>query len=176
MQYFGHIWAGTAQSTLSDLDRVQKRLRGLLSFEQHLSHRRNIAILSRLYRYFLRETSCCVKSHLLLLREVGHYDMSVNRLFPLTTCPCDFNFQRLNMRSSNGPASGVSHCAIWDVVYAEDVCFHSISFLMLVFFDVMHLLMSKACRKIGKTDARNNLVFDSRQMFPSSQIATAAIV
>lgn len=48
---------GDSQSRLSNLDRVQKRLRGLLSDEffpimQFLCHRRNVSSLSLLYIYF----------------------------------------------------------------------------------------------------------------------------
>ena len=57
MEYCSHIWAGSSQQALSTLDRVQKRMRGLVGDElfsslQPLSHRRNVASLSLFYRYF----------------------------------------------------------------------------------------------------------------------------
>ena len=57
MEYCCHIWAGAARKTLSCLDRVQNRLRSLVgdalfSSLQPLSHRRDVASLSLLYRYF----------------------------------------------------------------------------------------------------------------------------
>ena len=57
MEYCCHIWAGASQQALSCLDRVQRRLRylvgdSLFSSLQPLSHRRNVASLSLLYRYY----------------------------------------------------------------------------------------------------------------------------
>ena len=57
MEYCAHIWAGSSQQALSTLDRVQKRMRGLVGDElfsslQPLSHRRDVASLSLFYRYF----------------------------------------------------------------------------------------------------------------------------
>ena len=57
MEYCCHIWAGSAQTSLSSLDAVQKRLRSLVGDElfgtlQPLSHRRDVSSLSLLYRYF----------------------------------------------------------------------------------------------------------------------------
>ena len=57
MEYCSHIWAGSSNTILSALDRVQRRMRGLDGEEhfaslQSLSHRRNVASLSLSYRYF----------------------------------------------------------------------------------------------------------------------------
>ena len=57
MEYCCHIWAGASQQSLSSLDRVQSRLRylvgdSLFSTLQPLSHRRNVASLALLYRYY----------------------------------------------------------------------------------------------------------------------------
>ena len=57
MEYCCHIWAGLPKTSLSCLDRVQRRLRRLIGDElfkslQPLSHRRNVASLSLLYRYY----------------------------------------------------------------------------------------------------------------------------
>ena len=57
MEYCCHIWGGTAQTSLSCLDRVQNRLRnlvgdGLFSTLAPLSHRREVASLALFYRYF----------------------------------------------------------------------------------------------------------------------------
>ena len=57
MEYCCHIWAGACKSSLSSLDRVQRRLRWLIGEElfntlQPLSHRRDVASLSLFYRYF----------------------------------------------------------------------------------------------------------------------------
>ena len=56
MEYCCHIWAGLPKTSLSCLDRVQRRLRRLIGDElfkslQPLSHRRDVASLSLLYRY-----------------------------------------------------------------------------------------------------------------------------
>ena len=57
MEYCCHLCGGAAQSTLTGLDRVQNRLRNLVGDElfsslEPLSHRRDVASLSLLYRYF----------------------------------------------------------------------------------------------------------------------------
>ena len=57
MEYCSHIWAGASACHLSLLDRVQKRIVNLVGEElgsslQTLSHRRSVATLSLLYRYF----------------------------------------------------------------------------------------------------------------------------
>ena len=57
MEYCCHIWAGSPKCSLSCLDRVQRRMRWLIGdalFKtlQPLSHRRNVASLSLLYRYY----------------------------------------------------------------------------------------------------------------------------
>ena len=57
MEYCCHIWAGACMSSLSSLDRVQRRLRWLIGEElfntlQPLSHRRDVASLSLFYHYF----------------------------------------------------------------------------------------------------------------------------
>ena len=57
IEYCCHIWGGAALSSLSCLDRVQNRLRNLVGDDlfnslQSLSHRRDVASLSLLYRYF----------------------------------------------------------------------------------------------------------------------------
>ena len=57
MEYCSHIWAGSSQQALSTIDRVQKRMRGLVGDElfsslQPLSLRSNVASLSLFYRYF----------------------------------------------------------------------------------------------------------------------------
>ena len=57
MEYCCHIWAGSPKTSLSCLDRVQRRLRRLIGDElfkslQPLSHRRDVASLSLLYRYY----------------------------------------------------------------------------------------------------------------------------
>ena len=62
MEYCCHIWAGSSKSSLSTLDRVQRRVRRLVGDElfktlQPLSHRRNVSSLSLLYRYFYGKCS-----------------------------------------------------------------------------------------------------------------------
>lgn len=57
MDYYWYIWAGDNQSPFSSFDRLQKPLHGLLGDElcftlKPLFHRRNIAGLQLLYRYF----------------------------------------------------------------------------------------------------------------------------
>ena len=57
MEYCSHIWAGSSKHSLSSLDRIQYHIRGLVGEElfsslQSLSHRRNVASLALLYRYF----------------------------------------------------------------------------------------------------------------------------
>ena len=57
MEYCCHIWAGASQQSLSSLDRIQSRIRylvgdSLFSTLQPLSHRRNVASLALLYRYY----------------------------------------------------------------------------------------------------------------------------
>ena len=57
MEYCCHIWSGASKSSLSSLDKVQRRLRrlvgdNLFSTLQPLSHRRNVASLSLFYRYY----------------------------------------------------------------------------------------------------------------------------
>ena len=57
MEYCCHIWGGAAQTSLSCLDRVQRRLRYLVGDELFstlppLSHRRDVASLSLFYRYY----------------------------------------------------------------------------------------------------------------------------
>ena len=86
MEYCCHIWGGAAQTSLSCLDRVQRRLRYLVGDELFstlppLVHRRNVSSLSLFYRYhnakcseelhslvppkkeFARETRLAKKSH-----------------------------------------------------------------------------------------------------------------
>ena len=69
MEYCCHIWAGAAQSSLACLDRVQNRLQNLVGSDlfttlQPLSHRRNVASLTLLYRYF--HGKCSVELHSLV--------------------------------------------------------------------------------------------------------------
>ena len=57
MEYCCHIWSGAPQRSLSILDRLQRRMKGLVgdvlfSTLQPLSHRRDVASLSLFYRYF----------------------------------------------------------------------------------------------------------------------------
>ena len=57
MEYCCHIWAGAAKTTLSSLDRVQRRLRWLVGDDlygklQPLSLRRDVASLALFYRYY----------------------------------------------------------------------------------------------------------------------------
>ena len=57
MEYCCHVWTGASQRSLSSLDSVQRRLLGLIGPDlyatlQPLSHRRNVASISLLYRYF----------------------------------------------------------------------------------------------------------------------------
>ena len=57
MEYCCHIWAGAAKTTLSSLDRVQRRMRWLVGEElygklQPLSLRRDVASLALFYRYY----------------------------------------------------------------------------------------------------------------------------
>ena len=57
MEYCCHIWAGAAKTTLSSLDRVQRRMRWLVGEDlygklQPLSLRRDVASLALFYRYF----------------------------------------------------------------------------------------------------------------------------
>ena len=68
-EYCSHIWAGSSKTILSALDRVQRRMRGLVGEElfaslQSLSHRRNVASLSLFYRYFYGK--CSDELHLLV--------------------------------------------------------------------------------------------------------------
>ena len=56
MEYCCHIWAGASATSLSLLDRVQKRVANLVGPElssklQPLSHRRNVASLCLFYKY-----------------------------------------------------------------------------------------------------------------------------
>merc|ERR1711962_1541401 len=58
MEYCCHIWVGSAKTSLSSLDAVQKRLCSLVGEElyetlQPLCNRRDVASLSLFYRYFL---------------------------------------------------------------------------------------------------------------------------
>ena len=57
MEYCCHIWSGASDASLSSLDRVQRRLKRLVGEDlfatlQPLSHRRKVASLSLLYRYY----------------------------------------------------------------------------------------------------------------------------
>ena len=57
MEYCCHIWGGAVQTSLSCLDRVQRRLRYLVGDELFstlppLSHRRDVSSLSLFYRYY----------------------------------------------------------------------------------------------------------------------------
>ena len=57
MEYCCHIWSGASKTSLSSLDKVQRRLRRLIGDDlfstlQPLSHRRNVASLSLFYRYY----------------------------------------------------------------------------------------------------------------------------
>ena len=69
MEYCSHIWAGSSKTILSTLDRVQRRMRGLggeklFASLQSLSHLRNVASLSHLYRYVYGK--CSDELHLLV--------------------------------------------------------------------------------------------------------------
>ena len=62
MEYCSHIWAGSSKHELSSLDRIQHRIHGLVGTElfsslDSLGHRRNVASLSLLYRYFYGKCS-----------------------------------------------------------------------------------------------------------------------
>ena len=62
MEYCCHIWAGASLVSLSCLDKIQNRLRplvgdALFSKLEPLSHRRNVASLSLLYRYYYGKCS-----------------------------------------------------------------------------------------------------------------------
>ena len=57
LEYCSHIWAGSSKHELSSLDRIQHRIHGLVGTElfsslDSLGHRRNVASLSLIYRYF----------------------------------------------------------------------------------------------------------------------------
>ena len=57
MEYCSHIWSGATLRSLSVLNRLQHRIKGLVgdalySSLQPLSHRRNVASLSLFYRYY----------------------------------------------------------------------------------------------------------------------------
>ena len=72
MEYCSHIWAGSSKQSLSGLDRIQERLRGLVGEElfstlSPLSHRRNVASLSLFYRYF--HGRCSDELHLAIPSE-----------------------------------------------------------------------------------------------------------
>ena len=80
MEYCCHIWAGACKSSLSSLDRVQRRLRWLIGEElfntlQPLSHRRDVASLSLFYRYFHGRCS-----------EELHSLVPALQSFPVRTC------------------------------------------------------------------------------------------
>ena len=69
MEYCSHIWEGSSKTILSALDRVQRRMRGLVGEElfaslQSLSHRHNVASLSLFYRYIYGK--CSDELHLLV--------------------------------------------------------------------------------------------------------------
>ena len=62
MEYCCHIWAGSSSTSLSILDRLQRRIKGLIGDElfstlHALSHRRDVASLSLFYRYFYGKCS-----------------------------------------------------------------------------------------------------------------------
>ena len=62
MEYCCHIWGGADQTSLSCLDRVQRRLRYLVGDELFstlppLNHRRDVSSLSLFYRYYNRMCS-----------------------------------------------------------------------------------------------------------------------
>ena len=108
MEYCCHIWAGASQHALSCLDRVQSRLRylvgdSLFSSLQPLSHRRNVASLSLLYRYyngkcsnelhemvpprrtFVRNTRFSSNAHPHFLEiETSHQNFHMQSFFPRT--------------------------------------------------------------------------------------------
>lgn len=71
IEYYSHIWAGAAEFSLSNLDRVQKLHRvivgdKLFSTPQYLSYRRVVACLTQLYLYFLGKGSGELHSLVLL--------------------------------------------------------------------------------------------------------------
>ena len=87
MEYCCHIWAGSAQTSLSSLDAVQKRLRSLVGDElfgtlQPLSHRRDVSSLSLLYRYF--HGRCSEELHQMVppLKEFGRSTRLASRSHP----------------------------------------------------------------------------------------------
>ena len=107
MEYCCHIWAGASQQALSCLDRVQSRLRylvgdSLFSSLQPLSHRRNVASLSLLYRYyngkcskelqemvpprrtFVRNTRFASNAHPHFLEVETHQNFHMQSFFPRT--------------------------------------------------------------------------------------------
>ena len=111
MEYCCHIWAGASQQDLSCLDRVQSRLRylvgdSLFSSLQPLSHRRNVASLSLLYRYyngkcskelqeivpprktFVRNTRFASNAHPISLRSILHTRISTCKAFSQEQQPC----------------------------------------------------------------------------------------
>ena len=62
MEYCCHIWAGYSSTSLSILDRLQRRIKGLIGDElfstlHTLSHRRDVASLTLFYRYFYGKCS-----------------------------------------------------------------------------------------------------------------------
>ena len=62
MEYCCHIWAGSSTTSLSILDRLQRRIKGLIGNElfstlHTLSYRRDVASLSLFYRYFYGKCS-----------------------------------------------------------------------------------------------------------------------
>ena len=69
MEYCCHLWAGASHRSLSALDSVQHRLKGLVgpdlySTLQPLSHRRDVASISLFYRYF--HGKCSTELHSLV--------------------------------------------------------------------------------------------------------------
>ena len=77
MEYCSHIWAGASKTALSSLDRVQRRVRGLVGDElfsslQSLSHRRNVASLTLFYRYFNGKCSDELHSLVPPIKEFHH--------------------------------------------------------------------------------------------------------
>ena len=67
MEYCCHIWAGSPKTPLFCLDRVQRRLRMLIGDElfmslQPLYHRRDVASVSLLYRYYSGRCSDEIKT------------------------------------------------------------------------------------------------------------------
>ena len=114
MEYCCHIWAGASQQALSCLDIVQSRLRYLVGDSlflslQPLSHRRNVASLSLLYRYyngkcsnelqeivpprktFVRNTRFASNAHPHFLEvESSHQNFHMQSFFPRTANTMEF--------------------------------------------------------------------------------------